>query len=90
MLDPGNGPKVHRQSLLRFRRPATGVSGHESLSLSEDDESRFSPTRGACGRGELSSDEKADGFDFLVGDCTEGAEVTSDEVLAVRECDIAE
>lgn len=45
-LEPGNGPSVHRQSLVRFRRPATGVSGHESLSSSEEDESRLSPIRG--------------------------------------------
>jgi len=52
------GANVHLQSLLLFRRPATGVSGHESLS--DSDESRLSPIRGARGRGELSSDEKAE------------------------------
>ena len=65
LVDPGRDPRVHRQSLLLFRRPATGVSA-QSLSSSEEDESRFSPTRGAFGRGELSSDEK----DVLdVSDC---------------------
>lgn len=43
----GSGSKVHTHSLRRFRRPATGVSGQESLSDS-DDESRFSPVRGEC------------------------------------------
>jgi hypothetical protein len=52
------GPKVQRQSRVRFRRPAIGVSGHESLSSSDDEESRFSPVRGCLGRGELSNDEK--------------------------------
>lgn len=47
--DPASGPSVHRQSRLLLRRPATGVSGHESLSSSEDDESRFSPIRGPFG-----------------------------------------
>lgn len=41
----GIGPRVHTHSRLRLRRPATGVSGHESLSLS-DDESRLSPILG--------------------------------------------
>ena len=56
-LSDGSGPRVHRQSLLRFRRPATGVSGHESLSDSE--ESRLSPIRAPFGWGELPSEEKA-------------------------------
>lgn len=42
---PGSGPKVHTHCLFRFLRPATGVSGHLSLSDS-DDESRLSPARG--------------------------------------------
>lgn len=57
VLSEGSGPSVHRQSLLRLRRPATGVSGQESLS--DSDESRLSPARGPLGRGELSNDEKA-------------------------------
>jgi hypothetical protein len=36
------GPNVHRQTLDLFRRPATGVSGQESLSDSE--ESLLSPS----------------------------------------------
>ncbi|KAH4470469.1 hypothetical protein HBH90_072200 [Parastagonospora nodorum] len=36
---------VHRQSRVLLRRPATGVSGQESLSSSEDEESRLSPIR---------------------------------------------
>jgi hypothetical protein len=53
LSDPGRGPRVHRQSLLRLRRPATGVSGAESLS-SDDEESRFSPVRGDFVGSELS------------------------------------
>jgi hypothetical protein len=41
------GPRVHTHSRRRFRRPATGVSGQESLSESDsEDESRLSPTFG--------------------------------------------
>lgn len=40
-LSDGSGPSVHLQSRLRFLRPATGVSGAESLSDSE--ESLLSP-----------------------------------------------
>jgi hypothetical protein len=54
---PGRWPNVHFHSRVRFRRPATGVSGQASLSSSEDD-SRLSPARGDFGRGELSSDKK--------------------------------
>jgi hypothetical protein len=54
------GPRVHRQSRVRLRRPAMGVSGHESLSSSDEDESRLSPVRGCLGRGELSSDDMVD------------------------------
>jgi hypothetical protein len=61
--DAGREPSVHRQSRVRFRRPATGVSGAESLSSSEDDESRFSPIRGCLDRGELSTEE-IEGLDF--------------------------
>jgi hypothetical protein len=45
---------------VRLRRPATGVSGAESLSSSEDD-SRLSPARGCFARGGLSisSDDEA-------------------------------
>jgi hypothetical protein len=59
LSEEGNGPSVQRQSLVRFRRPATGVSGQVSLSSSEDEESRFSPVRGDfdLGFGELSADE---------------------------------
>lgn len=64
---PGRGPRVHRQSRLRFLRPATGVAGAESLSSSDEDESRLSPVRGALGRGELSNEEKA--LRFCDGDC---------------------
>jgi hypothetical protein len=59
LLSDGSGPSVHRQSLVRFRRPATGVSGAESLSSSEDEESLFSPVRGDLGRGELSADDES-------------------------------
>lgn len=54
-LSPGSLPNVHRQSRLRFRRPATGVCGQVSLSSSDSDESRLSPALGGfrC-RGELS------------------------------------
>lgn len=45
-LTPGIGPSVHVHSRTLFRRPATGVSGHLSLSDSSEDESRFSPTWG--------------------------------------------
>jgi hypothetical protein len=41
------GPRVQTHSRRRFRRPATGVSGQESLSESDsEDESRLSPTFG--------------------------------------------
>lgn len=54
-LSPGSLPSVHRQSRLRFRRPATGVCGQVSLSSSDSDESRLSPALGAFrGRGALS------------------------------------
>lgn len=76
-LSDGRGPKVHLQSLLRFRRPATGVSGAESLSDSE--ESRLSPTRGPRSLGELSRDEKADEVDWSDGDGMDGEEGTSDD-----------
>jgi hypothetical protein len=72
LLDPGSVPRVQRQSRVRFRRPATGVSGQVSLSSSEDDESRLSPVRGCFGRGELSSDvEEAAG---LPGSASESVE----------------
>lgn len=57
---PDVGPSVHRQSRVLLRRPATGVSGHESLSSSEDEESRLSPSRGCFGRGGVSSDSEAE------------------------------
>ena len=56
LSDDGKGPSVQRQSLVRFRRPAMGVSGQESLSSSDEDESRFSPVRGPLCRGELSAE----------------------------------
>lgn len=70
-LSDGSGPNVHFQSLLRFRRPAMGVSGQESLS--DSDESRLSPARGPGGRGELSNDENA-GPERAEGDRPEGGE----------------
>lgn len=79
-LSEGSDPSVHLQSLLRFRRPATGVSGHESLSDSE--ESRLSPARGPFGRGEPSSDEKAEELDGSDGDWTEGEEGSPEDVKA--------
>lgn len=60
LSDPDIGPRVQRQSRVRLRRPGTGVSGHESLSSSEEDESRLSPARGSFGRGELSVEDAAD------------------------------
>ena len=58
-VESDTGPSVHRQSRVRLRRPATGVSGHESLSSSEDEESRLSPVRGCLGRGEHSCADEA-------------------------------
>lgn len=46
VLSPGSLPSVHRQSRLRFRRPATGVCGQASLSSSDSEESRLSPSLG--------------------------------------------
>lgn len=77
-LSDGSGPKVHFQSLLRFRRPATGVSGQESLSDSE--ESRLSPIRGPLGRGELSREEKAE-LERVGGERGEGTEAPEALVL---------
>lgn len=77
----GNGPSVQTQFLLRFRRPATGVSGQESLS--DSDESRLSPIRGPLGRGELSMDEKAE-LDGSEGDWVEGEEGASAEALSME------
>lgn len=86
-VDEGRGPKVQCQSRLRFRRPATGVSGHESLSESE--ESRLSPVRGTFGRGEVSSEAKAVVEGFSAGDVlveAEGVESESEsEALDVDE-----
>lgn len=84
-VDEGRGPRVQCQSRLRFRRPATGVSGHESLSESE--ESRLSPVRGTFGRGEVSSEAKAVVEDFPAGDVlleAEGVESDS-EALGMDE-----
>lgn len=68
LSDEGRGPSVQRQSLVLFRRPATGVWGQESLSSSDDDESRLSPMRGPLRRGELWSDDRA-GFGFSSDSC---------------------
>lgn len=78
-------PRVHFHSLLRFRRPATGVSGHESLS--DSDESRFSPVRGPPERGELSVDERT-GEDA----CSDGEEgsLGDNEDVEARDSDLAE
>jgi hypothetical protein len=64
--DLSSDPRVHFHSLLLLRRPATGVSGHESLSDSE--ESRFSPVRAPPTLGELSSDDCTDGLDCSDGE----------------------
>jgi len=77
------GPNVQRQSRVRFRRPAIGVSGQESLSSSEDDESLFSPVRGCLGRGELSSDEKV--ADDLIDSAFGVFEVSSLGGVTLRE-----
>lgn len=72
--DLSRGPRVQRHSRLRFRRPATGVSGQASSSLSdssEDEESRFSPVRGDLRPGEPSNEEKAE----VVVDCSVGEEM---------------
>lgn len=82
------GPNVQRQSRVRFRRPAIGVSGQESLSSSEEEESRFSPVRGCFGRGELSSDEKV--VDDLVESDFGVVDTSSLEGVGLRECDMAE
>lgn len=81
-LSDASGPNVHLQSRLRFRRPATGVSGQESLSDSE--ESRLSPIRGPLGRGELSRDENGEGREGMisVGVGSEAGLVLMDSVVA--------
>lgn len=71
---PGRGPSVHRQSRLRLRLPATGVSA-QSLSSSEEEESRLSPVRGPLVLGD------SFGIDLSVG------ERVGIEVGLVRECD---
>lgn len=76
-LSEGSGPNVHLQSRVRFRRPATGVSGAESLS--DSDESRLSPARGPLGRGEASREEKADELDCSDGDATDGDDGMSED-----------
>lgn len=79
---PGSGPRVHRQSRRLFRRPATGVSGHESLSDSE--ESRLSPARAPPGRGEFSSDRKRALIEGLEGEdvLSEGGVISMDAVAS--------
>lgn len=54
-LETGGGANVQCQSRRLFRRPATGVSGQESLSDSE--ESRLSPRRAPPRTGERSIDD---------------------------------
>lgn len=44
--DEATGPSVHTHSRCLFLLPATGVSGQESLSDSESDESLLSPALG--------------------------------------------
>jgi hypothetical protein len=61
------GPNVHTHSLRLFRRPATGVSGQESLSDS-DDESRFSPVLGARDLGDSSDVDSVGELDCSEGD----------------------
>ena len=79
LSDAETGPSVQRQSRVRFRRPATGVSGAESLSSSEDEESRFSPMRGCFDRGELSIEEMVE-LDFS-RDSWSGEMLVSDAVI---------
>lgn len=62
------GPSVHTHSLRLFRRPATGVSGQESLSDSDDEESRFSPVLGARNLGDSSEVDSAGELDCSEGD----------------------
>jgi hypothetical protein len=78
--DLSSDPSVHFHSLLRFRRPATGVSGHESLSDSE--ESRFSPVRAPPTLGELSIDDCTEGLDCSDGEDGDGDEEGIDSDLA--------
>ena len=87
--DVGNGPRVQCQSRLRFRRPATGVSGHESLS--ESDESLFSPVRGPFGRGEDSREAKFEVEDDSTGDEeTKGEDASDVEDGVERDSEIEE
>lgn len=74
--DLSSGPNVQRHSRRRFRRPATGVSGQvsESLSDSEEEESRFSPVRGERRPGEPSREENAEEVEGSVGEDREGDE----------------
>lgn len=90
-LSEGRGPSVQRQSLVLFRRPAMGVSGQESLSSSDEEESRFSPVRGPFFRGELSVDEKVElelSSDSCRGDMLALEEVL--EVLTTKEWCVAD
>jgi hypothetical protein len=88
--DPEIGPSVQRQSRVRLRRPATGVSGAESLSSSEEEESRLSPVRGCFGRGKLSSESDVDGVsaadnaDAFTG-TSERRALESDDVVDARD-----
>lgn len=81
LSDDGRGPRVQRQSLVLFRRPAMGVWGQESLSSSDEDESRLSPARGPFDRGELSADAKVE-VDFWSDSCS-GDMLVVEEVLEV-------
>lgn len=77
-LSDGRGPSVHLQSRLRFRRPAMGVSGAESLSDSE--ESRLSPAwgpRGLIGPSEEDWSEDTEG-DGVASDDDEDALIERD------------
>lgn len=79
------GPNVHTHSLRLFRRPATGVSGQESLSDSDDEESRFSPVLGARDLGDSSDVDSVGELD-----CSEGDEGIGDSDAADVELDDAE
>lgn len=85
------GPSVHTHSLRRFRRPATGVSGHESsLSDSDDDESRLSPVLGPLNLGDSSEDESAGELDCCDGDDVDGDGDSVDGAakVGIDKCDV--
>ena len=74
------GPNVHTHSLRLFRRPATGVSGQESLSDSDDEESRFSPVLGARDLGDSSDVDSVGELDCSEGDEGIGDGDTAEDV----------